>query len=205
VLAGVASGVAALWLRVRESYLPIVLGLLGGLGFLFLGFADLPLLARYLMLPSAMLALLVAGAVAAPLWWVREGDRRSRAPALAASAVAIAALIASVPLSGDDLRDRVDIAGERHDAEQALAGFVDRRDADQAIASCRPLQVEFFQTRPLVAYLIERRPNDIETGRPQRATGGTVLQSRLDRTQIAPPGFAVAARDDQWTLYDGCR
>jgi len=205
VVAGVAAAVAALWLRVRESYLPIVLGLLGGLGFLFLGFADLPLLARYLMLPSAMLALLVAGAVAAPLWWVREGDRRARGLAVAASVIAIAALIASIPLSSDDLRDRVEIAGDRHDADQALAGFVDRRDAAGAIASCRPLQVEFFQTRPLVAYLIERRPNDIETGRPERATAGSVLQSRLDRSQTAPPGFGVAARDDQWTLYGGCR
>lgn len=208
VLAGVAAAVAALWLRVRQAYLPIVLGLLGGLGFLFLGFADLPLLARYLALPSAMLALLVAGAVAAPLWWRPgghgDGDGRARTVAIAVSALAAAALIASIPLSSDELSDRVRTAGDRHDADQALPGFVDARAAAGAIDRCRPLQVEFFQTRPLVAYLIERRPNDVETGRPQRATDGTVLMSRLDRSQTPPPGFRTTARDDQWTLYARC-
>ena len=198
VIAGVAAAVAALWLRVRRAYLPIVLGLLGGLGFLFLGFADLPLLARYLAVPSAMLALLVAGAVAAPWWWGR------RAPAIAASLVALAAVIASIALSGDELAHRVDTGRERHDRDQALPGFVHGRAAAAAIDRCRPLQVEFFQTRPLVAYLLERRPNDIGTGRPERATTGTVLVSRLDRSQTPPPGFRVAAHDKQWTLYERC-
>jgi hypothetical protein len=200
VLAGAAAAVAALWLRVRRAYLPIVLGLLGGLGFLFLGFADLPLLARYLAVPSAMLALLAAGAVAAPWWW--PGDRR---PAIAASVVAAVALLASIPLSSDELRDKVNAAQDRHDVDQALPGFVDGSAADAAIERCRPLQVQFFQTRPLAAYLIERRPNAIDTGRPERATAGTVLTSSLDRSQAPPPGFAVVARNDHWILYQACR
>src|SRR5215208_2910433 len=199
VLAGVAAAVAVLWLRVRQAYLPIVLGLLGGLGFLFLGFAQLPLLARYLAVPSAMLALLAAGAVAAPWWW-----KGARGPAIVVSVIAALALIASVPLSADELSDKVSAAKDRHEVDQALPGFVDGPAASEAIDSCRPLQVEFFQTRPLVAYLIERRPNAIDTGRPERATSGTVLISRLDRSQTPPPGFAVAARDDRWTLYERC-
>ena len=200
VLAGVAAAVAALWLRVQRAYLPIVLGLLGGLGFLFLGFADLPLLARYLAVPSAMLALLVAGVVAAPWWW--PGERRL---AIVASIAAAVALIASIPLSSDELSDKVNAAQDRHEVDQALPGFVDGRAAAAAIDRCRPLQVQFFQTRPLVAYLIERRPNAIDTGRPERATAGTVLTSSLDRSQAPPPGFAVVARDDRWTLYQACR
>jgi hypothetical protein len=199
VLAGGAAAVAAIALRVRQAYLPIVLGLLGGLGFLFLGFADLPLLARYLALPSAMLALLAAGAVAAPWWW-----RGPRAPAIAAAVVAALALVASVPLSSDELKEKVNTAQDRHEVDQALPGFVDGRAAAAAIGTCRPLEVQFFQTRPLVAYLIERRPNSVDTGRPERATNGTVLVSRLDRSQTPPAGFAVVSRDDHWTLYQRC-
>jgi hypothetical protein len=200
VLAGVAAAVAAIALRVRRAYLPIVLGLLSGLGFLFLGFADLPLLARYLAVPSAMLALLVAGAVAAPWWW--PGDR---APAIAASVLAALALIVSIPLSSDELSDKVNAAKDRHEVDQALPGFLDRPAVARAIDRCRPLQTQFFQTRPLAAYLIERRPNQIDTGRPERATVGAVLTSSLDRSQAPPPGFAVVSRSDHWILHQACR
>jgi hypothetical protein len=142
----------------------------------------------------------VAGAATAPVWW-RGG---SRATAGIVAAVALAALVASVPLSAGDLSDRVTTASDRQDVDQALPGFVDRGAAAAAIDRCRPLQVEFFQTRPLVAYLVDRRPNSIGTGRPERATTGSVLVSRIDRSQTPPPGFAVAARDDRWTLYERC-
>ena len=104
----------------------------------------------------------------------------------------------------DDLKEKVNTAQDRHEVDQALPGFVDGRAAAAAIGTCRPLEVQFFQTRPLVAYLIERRPNSVDTGRPERATNGTVLVSRLDRSQTPPAGFAVVSRDDHWTLYQRC-
>jgi hypothetical protein len=137
--------------------------------------------------------------VAAPWWW-----KGARGPAIAASVVASLALIASVPLSADELSDKVTAAQDRHEVDQALPAFVDGRAAAAALDSCRPLQVQFFQTRPLAAYLLERRPNTIDTGRPERATVGTVLTSRLDRSQLPPPGFELVARDDRWTLYRRC-
>ena len=62
-ICGMAAAVAGLvvlgWLvwRRERTALPLVLLALGLLGFLFLGFADLPLIIRYLLVPASMLAL----------------------------------------------------------------------------------------------------------------------------------------------------
>jgi hypothetical protein len=202
VLAGGAAGIAALWLRMRRAYLPIALGLLGGLGFLVLGVASLPLLARYLMVPAAMLALLVAGAVAAIFGSVPEVGRRAR---IAVTALGVLAVLAAIPLSAHKLQKTVDFAAARQKADHALPGLLKSAPVRDAIARCKPLQVVFFQTRPLAAYLLGKRPRDMNIGRPSRAKDGLVLVSKADRYRTPPPGFAPLARNHQWTLYGHCQ
>lgn len=189
---GAAAALLALRFARARARVPVALGLLGAVGFLVLGIGDQPLLARYLFVPSAMLALLFAAA--ATVWWAASIER-SRV-VLAVTAVFALAAAASIPATVRDVDEQVDTASHRHDADGSLAELLDR---PQASERCGPLAVTYFQTRPLLAYLLDRRPNEIDTTRPDRAERGTLVTE-----DEPPPSFGRVTADDHWTVAQRC-
>jgi hypothetical protein len=199
-IGGAAAALLALRFARRRALLPVAIGALGGVAFLILGLGDQPLLARYLFLPAAMLALLLAAGAAA--WWLP--DLRAPRPAVAAvSAVCAAAAVAGIALAVDDVDHWRDVSAHRHDADADLADLVDRPAAERSLDTCRPAVVAYFQTRPLLAYLLgDRRPNAIETTRPERPERGTLVIERDDAARV-PPGARPVTGDDSWRVL--CR
>jgi hypothetical protein len=102
--------------------------------------------------------------------------------------------LASVPATVRDVDEQVDAASHRHDADGSLDDVLDR-----APERCGPLAVTYFQTRPLLAYLLDRRPNEIDTTRPERAERGTLVTE-----DEPPPSFRRLASDEHWTVADRC-
>lgn len=181
LIGGAGTALLSLRLARARARLPVALAVLGVLAFLILGLGDQPLLARYLFLPAAMLALFFAAGLA------------GRWSVAAAVALAIAAVI-SVPSTVRDVDEQVDVAAHRHDADGSLDDVLDR-----APERCGPVAVTYFQTRPLVAYLLGRRPNRIDTTRAERAERGTLVTE-----DEPPPGFRRLAADEHWTVASRC-
>ena len=185
-IGGAGAALLALHFARARARLPVAIGLFGGLAFLILGVGDQPLLARYLFVPATMLALFFAAAATA--WWV-PGVARTRVT-LAISAVFALAALASIPSTAGDVDHWVDVSGHRHKADGSLDDVLDRPRQ-----LCGPLGVTYFQTRPLLAYLLERRPNEIDTTRPERAERGTLVTE-----DELPPSFTRVAADENWNI-----
>jgi hypothetical protein len=199
-IGGAAAALLALRFARRRALLPVTLGALGGVGFLILGLGDQPLLARYLFVPATMLALLLAAGATA--WWVPD-LRAPRAALAAVSAAFAAAALAGVALAIDDADRWRDVSAHRHEADADLAELVDEPVAARSFDTCRPAVVAYFQTRPLLAYLLgDRRPNAIETTRPERAERGTLAIEAGDAARV-PPGARPVAADRSWRV--SCR
>jgi hypothetical protein len=213
---GAAAALAALRLARARARVPVATGLLGGAAFLALGLGDQPLLARYLFVPGAMLALPFAAAATA--WWVPglraagpgtapgggAGGPLGPRAALAVTAVFAVAALASVPATVRDVDDWRDFSEARHRADGELPELLDSAAARRTLDRCVPATVDYFQTRPLVAYLLgDRRPNDVDTAQPARATGGALLVAR-SRAGEVPHAFRLAASSRSWALFDRC-
>jgi hypothetical protein len=200
---GAVAAVLALRWRRRQALLPVTLGVLGGIGFLVLGAADLPLLARYLAVPGSMLALFFAAAATA--WWipdVRSAHRR----AAAVLTVAFAALfVAAATTNVARVRARVDEASARHALDAGLPGLVDSPAGARAVRACAPLQVDYFQTRPLLAFLLDRRRvESIGVVDPPLARSGVLLLPRRGARGTPPPAFRPIAGSRAWTIVATC-
>lgn len=204
-IGGAAAALLALRFARARALLPVAIGVLGGIGFLILGLGDQPLLARYLFVPATMLALLFAAAATA-WWWGTEQAPSPRAPRAAVAAVSVAfaaAAVAGLALAVDDVDHWRDVSAHRHDADADLADLVERPAAERSFDICRPAVVAYFQTRPLLAYLLgDRRPNAIETTRPERPERGTLVIEREDAARV-PPGARPVTEDDSWRVM--CR
>jgi hypothetical protein len=200
---GAVAAVLALRWRRRQAALPVAVGVLGGLGFLVLGLAQLPLLARYLAVPGTMLALFFAAGATA--WWipdVRVAHRRAAAVLTVAFAVVfVVAAITNVAR----VRSRVDEAADRHALDAALPGLVESRAGARALRACVPLQVDYFQTRPLLAFLLDRRVvESIGVVDPPQARSGVLLLPRRGARGAPPPGFRPIAGNGHWVVLARC-
>ena len=199
-IGGAAVALLALRFARTRAWLPVAIGALGGVGFLILGLGDQPLLARYLFVPGAMLALLFAAGATA--WWVRDIDVPRSVLAVVTAVFALAAL-ATIPSTARDVDRWRDVSAARHDADGDLASLVDEPRVERSFDTCRPAVVAYFQTRPLLAYLLgDRRPNAIETTRPERAEPGTLVIERRGAARV-PPGATPVGEDESWRVL--CR
>ena len=219
VLAGAVAGVAASFARPARFAavrVPIATGVLLGVAFAALGAAEVSLLARYLLVPGALLAVLFAVAL---LGWRDLGASRGRtAWMLGAAALALGA-VALVPhqisMSDDQLRaQRVD--GRVVDD---LLALVDEPAARAAAARCGPLAVTHHVTRPYVALQLGRPVGDIalaDAGRalpaavvaPASADSASFLSRGADTSEppSAPPATRRLAGNASWELWSvGCR
>ena len=199
VLVGGAVGVfLLLWRDRRRGILVLAVLLLGGGAFVAIALADLALLARYLFVPGALLAVCFGGAVAG---WTRAPGRLRT---VWAAVAAVLALTFVVPLIARD-RDRLDALAAR--AERLGAEDRDLRalapTASDRLAACRSLQVHYYRVLPLFAYFVERRPGELRLAAVPDGASGLLLAPRRQETQ-APAGFTAVERNRSWVLLERC-
>jgi len=219
VLAGAVAGVAASFARPARFAavgVPIATGVLLGVAFAALGAAEVSLLARYLLVPGALLAVLFA----VPLCgWRDLGPSRTRtAWMLGAAALALAA-VALAPRQIDNSADQLRAQRVVGTVVDDLYALIDGPAARAADARCGPLAVTHRVARPFVALRLERPVGEIAVvvgGR--RAPGAVVAPASASSQRFlsrgadasAPPSAAPGARrlagNASWELRSGgCR
>jgi hypothetical protein len=210
---GLAGALVALWIHYERSRLPVALTGLGLLGFLVLSVAGLPLLIRYLAVPSAMVALFAAVAILG--WTLPETTPAARRVWIPLSAALALVLVASAPGTADELGDVVDFADRR----DAIAGDLDRLvRSDRArlvLRDCRPIGVQDTRALPVVARALEVPTDEllIQGLEPR----GAVVIPRTDEVardfsfHPTPPAPAtpprrsrLAAASESWAVYSRC-
>jgi hypothetical protein len=202
-IGGAGAALLALRFARARALLPVAVGIAGGLAFLALGVGGQPLLARYLFVPGAMLALFFAAAATA--WWIPD-VRSTHRRAAAVLTVAFAALfVAAATTNVARVRARVDEASARHALDAGLPGLVDSPAGARALRACAPLQVDYFQTRPLLAFLLDRRRvESIGVVDPPLARSGVLLLPRRGARGTPPPAFRPIAGSRGWTIVATC-
>jgi hypothetical protein len=201
----------------RRSLVPLALLALGLGGFVVLGVFSLPLLPRYLLVPSAMLALFCAVVL---VGWRDVEPGRARVGWIAAAVILAAALALSVP----DDRERlltVDRATDaRRSLESSLLDVVDDPAAREPLERCSPVSVAGFRLVPLVAWWRERDLHDVLDPYDGRRAGSDVyvtvsgpavgrsylLQQGEERGALRPlpPGLRRRAANGTWAVHARC-
>jgi hypothetical protein len=217
LVGGTAGFVAALHLERRRAFVPATLAVLGGIAFVALGIADLPLIGRYLLLPAAMLAIFFAFAALGWLDFAPEGFRRRW---MIVGAVLLAAFLAFAPanVSGlSNMRDGIQLRGKIEDDLRSLT-----RDPAAAplFERCAPVYVPNHRPVPILAWYLDKDQEMFTSAlleRPRRglyvapATGVVEEKFVLDPNDPArlrakvPQGFTRVTGNDSWDLYaKGC-
>ncbi len=218
ILFGALGGLVFCWLWLRDRVrLALAAGIVALLAFTVLATAGLPILGRYLLLPSMIGALLCGAGVFG--WRRLAQDDPHRRPWQVFGAVTIALLLLFTPsqvhritalrhaLARQDL-----IQGDLERLIRRPPGIVSRR--------CTPIGVPNHRPVPLLALWLNLEPQAIvsaqDGGRQRR---GTYLQPATpavaqdyildprDRRQVtapAPPGFAQVAGNRSWLVFKRC-
>ena len=213
LVGGTAGFFAALYLARERARVPAALALLGGLGFVALGFAGLPLIGRYLLLPAAMLAIFFG--FAAVGWLSIEGSIRRHWAIAGVVLLALFAVFAPANVNGlDGMRDGVQLRGKVEDDLRELSG------SGLLFERCSPIYVPNHRLVPILAWQLDREPEEIVSAqlvRPERgifvAPATRVVEEkfvldpndpkRLDAE--VPSGFARVGGNESWVLYErGC-
>ena len=214
----------AVYILRRRAALPLALGGLGVLTFLIIAAAGLSVIPRYLTIPSLLLSLCVAVALAG--WTlVAEGTPRRIAIGIAVVSVLVLGWRASFVV--DDfgrLREQATFIEAQH---RGLDAILDAPRVVAAVQSCRPITVPTHSAIPVIRY---------ETGLPKEALEASIAQRRApvaglllvgDTFNFEPsaarattarpgtsarrrwsnrplPGFERIGRNARWAVYSRC-
>jgi hypothetical protein len=216
-------GTAGFFLGLRyareRSIVPAALCVLGGLGFVLIGIAGLSLLGRYLFLPAAMLAIFFGFA---SLWWLELPRGMLRTRWTVGAAILLVAFVGSTATHQmdklDSLRDGIQLRGRIQDDLRDVAN-----DAPTAslLEHCTPIYVPNHRPVPILAYYLDRRPNEIVSAQLERPERGVFVAPATaavkdkfvldphDPKRLAvpnhPAGFNPVAGNRSWTVYErGC-
>jgi hypothetical protein len=214
-LAGTAVGMV--WRRERVV-LPVVLLVLGLLGFLFLGFADLPLIIRYLLVPASMLALFAA--MLSFGWTAVPARDPSRIRWLVVGVAGMGVLAAFAPREverlADQRADRVRRVAIHADLER-LAGEPAVRSAAARCENVwlpsgrgRALELSLWLDRPLATipprseatpdarglYLVYASPRVARAANPRAPLRAG--------ERALPAGASEVARNETWLAAERC-
>jgi len=215
----------AVYILRRRAALPLALGGLGVLTFLIIAAAGLSVIPRYLTIPSLLLSLCVAVALAG---WTLVRERTPRRVAIGIAVVSVLVLGWRAPFVADDfarLREQAAFVEAQH---QGLDRILDAPRVVAALQSCRPVTVPTHSAIPVIRY---------ETGLPKTALEASIAQPRApvdglllvgDTFNFEPsaarattsrpgtsarrrwsnralPGFAPIGRNPRWAVYARCR
>jgi hypothetical protein len=213
LVGGTAGFLLALYIRRVQALVPAALALLGGVAFIALGFADLPLIGRYLFLPAAMLAIFFAFAA---LGWTRSESSALRRRWTIGGIVLLIALVAYTPanVSGiDHLRDGIQLRGRIEDDLRSLARSADGRPV---LERCPTVYVPNHRPVPILAWYLDRPPADFVSAARVRPTRGAfvspanaIVEQKFvldpnDPTQVTgavPSNFRRVTANRSWVLF----
>jgi hypothetical protein len=139
---GLGGIVVAILFARRRAALPLALLAVGVGAYLALGLAGLPLLPRYLLIPSVMVS--VFAAVAAVGWVARPRDDAVRRRWRALGAVGIVLLILGVPGDLRELDEARAFLQPQRDERADLAAAVRTGEVRGAVSGCRRIRVAPF-------------------------------------------------------------
>jgi hypothetical protein len=211
---GLAGAVIALALLYRRALLPAAVLALGLGSFLILGVADLPLLERYLLVPSAMLGLLAAVAL---LGWASLPRGRVRWIWMAGAIPCAVWLALSGPGDVREL-DRVSsVLDARGRVQRDLLELGGGGRGARLLAGCEPVSVPGTAVLPSLVFLREDRDNGLVVTRGVPAPGSRLAPATTGagraRALGLPPGagraaralgFRAAVRNRSWVFYARC-
>jgi hypothetical protein len=153
----------------QTMMVPIALTLLGGLAFVALGIAGLPLIGRYLFLPAAMLAIFFGFAA---LGWLGIEDGAVRRHRIIAGAVLLASFAAFAPANVrglDGMRDGVQLRGKIEDDLRELTRSPQQR---ALFERCSPIYVPNHRLVPILAWQLDRDAEEIVSAQLERPLRG---------------------------------
>jgi hypothetical protein len=168
-----------------------------------IGAAGLPLLARYLLPPAALLAVLAAGVVATPT------------PKLLRAAAALC-LLAALPATISGIADAARDSSERRALQADLRALTREPAFARALERCPPLSAVTYRHVPIIAYAshlpaaaIRPEPDSDLLVLPRSARAAESLQSTADSAPLLlqpPPDFRLSAQTEDWALAvrDAC-
>jgi hypothetical protein len=159
-IGGLVGALAATRLMPRRAAIPTALVALGTASYLLLGLADLPLLSRYLLAPTVMIAFFAAAALTG--WSVGE-PRRVRLAWAAGAAVLAVFVLAEAPQDADRLEDIRSFTDTRLELEDELHDLVFADAARPFLRDCEPqIYIPSALPVPLVTFWLDRPTGTVE-------------------------------------------
>lgn len=157
VYAGIAGFLAALWLVPRRIVFPVVLWLIGTGTFVMVGIAGLSVIDRYLLVPSLMVMLFAAVALAG--WTMLREDLRLRRvwAAGAVLVVAYGAIFTATKVNFEVFDRELRLRGDTHASLEAI--LRDREVTERF--SCGPVSVPNHKLVPDVRWVIDGGVDDV--------------------------------------------
>jgi hypothetical protein len=218
VLFGAAGGgiMALLWLR-RRALLGAVAGVVAFAAFCLLAASGLPILGRYLLLPSLILAIFCgAGAFG---WRLLPRDHPRRRLWAWFGVATIVALIAFIPPQVTRIRAERHALSRQASIERDLRRLV--REPGALIGpQCLPVIAPNHRPVPLLALWLDTRPQNVLSAQERLPPFGEyvlpanrgvahdyILDPRDLNKRIPPPphGFYRAGADRSWVVFRRCR
>jgi hypothetical protein len=214
VLAGAALGgvLSLLWLRERAR-LGAIAGVSAVFVFALMASFGLPIDTRYAFLTAAILCLFCgAGAFG---WIALAKDDRRRTPWMAAGAIVLVALVATLPGEIRSAHKELSKLAHQESIQSDLLALV----KSKAIAlKCGPVGVPNHAPVPLLALYLKGRPGLIVSAEAHQIEEGTyvdpatievehdyILDPKDPHAAVSiPPGFAAAQSNRSWLIFEKC-
>ena len=170
--------ILAVWLLRRRAALALALGGLGLLTFLIISAAGLSVIPRYMTIPSLLLSLCVAVALAG--WTQVERGTTARKVAVGVAVLSVLVIAVRVPFYGSDFSTLARQASFVESQHEQLNALSDQSEVAAALQACRPITVPTHAPIPILRY---------ETGLPKEAIEASIQQD-------APPteGLQLTSR-----------
>jgi hypothetical protein len=223
VVAGGLGGLLALALLGRRAALPLALAGVGTAVFLAIAAVGLSVIPRYLAIPSLVLNLCVAAALAG--WAVAPG-RRLRGVGIALAVLTLALVAWRAPSYLRDARVLNSQAVFVRDQHRDLSALLARHEVARIMDSCGPLTVPTHSVIPVIRFetgmgkegieasIAQERPPDgglLLVGRTfnfeptaARSTAGPTRSARKWWSNYPLSTFSFVAGNDRWALWENC-
>jgi hypothetical protein len=214
VLVGAALGgvLSLVWLG-RRARLGAAVGVLAVAVFAAMASFGLPINSRYAFLAAAILCLFCGAGV---FGWTMlpRGDRR-RVPWMAAGAVLLVALLASLPGQVRSAHKQLDELAHQQSIQNDLLTFVSSKEIT---LKCGPVGVPNHAPIPLLALYLKARPSLIVSAEAKPIAEGTYVEpasSEVEKDYILdphdphaavsiPPGFTATHSNRSWLIFQRC-